>query len=150
MAQAFFNDANLNPMAHYQSLWGMQDVQLKFTPEAMEIISIQAESQNAGNDGIAIILEKLFLNLKFDMLGMNDVTAIEITEDVIFGKKRPNYIRRSGKKRSLTKKGVVLLSSIDEEVTEDYGRGRLKFRQRVRLPSRMTDYDLAVVDQLEI
>ena len=127
----------------------MKDVQLKFTPEALEIIANQATIQNAGQEGIATILEKLFLNLKFDMLG-SDVTAVEITEDVILGKKRPHYTRKSGKKRSLTKKGVVLLSAIDEEVSEEYGLGFVKHHPRIRLPSRLTDYDRAILEQLEI
>ena len=64
----------------------MKDVTLKFTPEALEIIANQATLQNAGHAGIATILEKLFLNIKFDILGNGDIVSVEICEDAVLGK----------------------------------------------------------------
>merc|ERR1712014_428604 len=86
LAQQMLNDSKINPIAHYQTLWGMNDVALKFTPEALEIITNQATQQNAGHAGIAAILEKLFLNIKFDILG-SDIASVEINEDAVLGKK---------------------------------------------------------------
>ena len=162
LAENFINDSSINPnnpIAYYQSLWGMKDVQLKFTPEALEVIANQATLQNAGQEGIGTILEKLFLNLKFDM--PHDITIVEITEDVILGKKPPNYVRKCGKKK--ISRMPLLLSAIDEEGTEDFclssgngidisGNGsEYQYRPKIiRLPSRLTDYDMAIWDQVEI
>ena len=85
LAQQMLNDPKINPIAYYQNLWGMKDVTLKFTPEALEIIANQATLQNAGHAGIATILEKLFLNIKFDILG-SDIVSVEICEDAVLGK----------------------------------------------------------------
>ena len=86
LAQQMLNDPKINPIAYYQNLWGMKDVTLKFTPEALEIIANQATLQNAGHAGIATILEKLFLNIKFDILGNGDIVSVEICEDAVLGK----------------------------------------------------------------
>lgn len=147
LAQNLIGEAN--PIAYYQSLWGMKDVQLKFTPEALEVIANQATLQNAGQDGIEIILEKLFLNLKFDLQLNNDITSIEINEDVVMGKKRPNYIRKSGRKRGI-QGHRRLLSAIDEELQIDDFKSTAVRRPRIRLPSRLTEYDMAILEQLEI
>ncbi len=161
-----------NPIAFYQSMWGMKDVQLKFTPEALEVIANQASRQNAGQDGIETILEKLFINLKFDMLG-SDITAIEITEDVVLGKKRPKYIRKMPKSRASLeghRKSAPpgFLTAIDEELmsetvnsSEPRHQSFSRFHHRrslptfgscgkIRLPSRLTDYDMAILDSMEI
>lgn len=168
LAQSLLSsDSASNPINYYQSLWGMKDVQLKFTPEALEVIANQATIQNAGEDGIDIILEKLFLSLKFDMLG-SDIIAIEINEDVVLGKKRPNYIRKPPPKmktKTLSRKSSLsacgFLSAIDEELTADDNAAagvktmnkRYQNRRQVPgrcLPSRLTDYEMAIVEQLEI
>ena len=153
MAQNFLNDSNINPISYYQSLWGMKDVQLKFSPEALEVIANQATIQNAGQEGMHCILEKLFLNLKFDM--PHDINVVEISEDVIFGKKPPHYIRKCGKRKIGRK--PCLMTSIDEEGTEDpiSFSGNRKFQtgngnRMIRLPSRLTEYDMAILDQVEI
>ena len=41
------------------------------------------------------ILEKLFVNIKFDILGTK-ISRVEITEEAVLGKERPNYFYSSG------------------------------------------------------
>ena len=145
MAQQLLHDSKTSPIAYYQSLWGMKDVQLKFTPEALEIIANQATIQNAGHDGIATILEKLFINIKFDILGC-DVTAVDINEDVVLGKKRPNYHFKTNKlnrKKSL-KKISGNLCAISEEYAVEF------CRPKIRLPNTLTDYERAISNEIEI
>ena len=42
------------------------------------------------------ILEKLFVNIKFDILGTK-ISRVEITEEAVLGKERPNYFYSSGR-----------------------------------------------------
>ena len=58
---------------------------------------MQALAQKAGSDGVTTILEKLFMNIKFDILG-SKVTAVEVTEEAVLGKERPNYFFANGVK----------------------------------------------------
>jgi len=73
----------------------MKNVDLKFTPEALEIIATQALAQKAGSEGVTTILEKLFVNIKFDILGTR-IARVEITEEAVLGKERPNYFYANG------------------------------------------------------
>ena len=153
LAQQMLNDSKINPIAHYQTLWGMNDVALKFTPEALEIIANQATQQNAGHAGIAAILEKLFLNIKFDILG-SDIASVEINEDAVLGKKRPSYVRRNGRKKSPPL--ASNLCAIEEEMFEDNNSDRAVkqkvpkvHRTRVAIPSRLTEYDMAICESIE-
>lgn len=149
------HESKTSPIAHYQSLWGMKDVQLKFTPEALEVIANQACSQGAGHEGIGTILEKLFLNIKFDILG-SDIVAVEINEDAVYGKERPVYFKRHNynKKRATAFKQRGSLYSIDEEIFEmppKLTAPSVRQSRRIhRMPSRLSDYDLAIVEQLEV
>ena len=147
LAQQLLYDSKTSPIAYYQSLWGMKDVQLKFTPEALEIIANQATIQNAGQDGVATILEKLFINIKFDILGC-DVYAVDINEDVVLGKKRPIYHLKKPKKirnhfqNNIRKMGH--LCAISEENSMEF------CRPKIRLPTTLTDYERAISNEIEI
>ena len=164
-----------NPIEHYQDLWGMKDIELKFSPEALEVIANQATMQNAGQEGMHCILEKLFLNLKFDM--PPDITTVQITEDVIMGRAPPHYQRKCGT-RKVSKKLLLTAIDEDEETDENFitgsdfvsgnrvsGNGNNRYsgkrrngcsegsgtsRPKIRLPSRLSDYDMAIWDQMEI
>ena len=175
-----------NPIEHYQSLWGMKDIELKFSPEALEVIANQATMQNAGEEGMHCILEKLFLNLKFDM--PPDINTVLITEDVIMGRAPPHYQKKCGS-RKVSKKLLLTAIDEDEETDENFitgsdfvsgngngrsgsgngiasGNGNNRYsgkrrngyseggtgnrRPKIRLPSRLSDYDMAIWDQMEI
>ena len=89
-------DVKSSPINHYQKLWGMNDVELTVTPEAMEVIVGQAQMTKAGHGGIRTILEKLLFYVKFilqtEMQGKG-IKAVEITEDAVLGKAPPNFKR---------------------------------------------------------
>ena len=166
MAQTFLSDPNTNPIAYYQSLWGMNNVEIKFSPEALEVVANQATKQNAGEEGMHCILEKLFLNLKFDM--PPDIDTVEVTEDVILGRKPPNYLHKKSA-RKLSKKNVLAAINEENESTEDncencgFASGNAiigarkigylelgNYKRKIRLPSRLSDYEMAICDQMEI
>ena len=77
-----------------QKLWGMQDIEFEFEDGALESIATQAMYQQTGENGIANILEKLFMTIKFDIPSPQfgkRVSKIEITEASVIGTKRPVY-----------------------------------------------------------
>ena len=152
------NDPKINPIAYYQSLWGMKDVTLKFTPEALEIISNQATIQNAGHAGIATILEKLFLNIEFDIVG-TDIVSVEINEDAVLGKKRPIYHKRlniNGRKKSPPSSNLcAILEEPVQACLEDKNfkiqKSKIHTRPlRIAIPSRLTEYDMSIVESIEV
>jgi hypothetical protein len=170
-------EAENSPIRHYQTLWGMKDVDLKFTPEALEIIAnqvpaslldmclvyflcqpyfalksaqsshllilfSQALAQQAGRDGVARILEKLFLTVKFDILG-TDVVAVEITEDFVLGKCGPVYHHASRKKSCTHSR-----SQPQPCAARTNANGLDCILEEA--PSSLSDYDQGVLEQIEI
>lgn len=148
LAKQLVLDAKNSPIPHYQTMWGMDDVELKFTPEALEVIANQAMAQQAGRDGVENILEKLFLTIKFDILG-SDVVAVEITEEAVIGKERPIYHKkRPEKRRKISKKSVPNLYSIREE--NPTSSTSQNHKNNNSFTTLLTDYDLSIIETLEV
>jgi len=74
----------------YQMLFGMDKVELKFTPEAMRAISKMAIQKKTGARGLRAIMEKLLLDVMFDIPGSN-VECVEVTEEAVLGMSSPNF-----------------------------------------------------------
>lgn len=76
----------------YQMLFGMDKVDLTFTPDALKAIAKLAMERKTGARGLRAIMETLLLEPMFEIPG-SDVISVHITEDVVFGKSDPMYIR---------------------------------------------------------
>ena len=96
-------------------------------------------AQQAGRDGVARILEKLFLTIKFDILG-TDVVAVEVTEDFVLGKSSPIYHYASRRRSCVTQRHHSSRSNHHElySILEEAP------------PSSLSDYDQGIFEQLEI
>ena len=102
VCEADLHEAN-SKFRECQKMWGMKDIQFEFADGALEMIAYQALCQNTGEDGISNILEKLFMNIKFDIPGGQfgtKVSKIEITEQAVMGKERAKYHFDVSKRRS--------------------------------------------------
>jgi len=73
----------------YQMLFGMDKVELKFTAEALKAISKMAIQKKTGARGLRAIMEKLLLDVMFDIPGSN-VESVEVTEEAVLGMSSPN------------------------------------------------------------
>ncbi len=177
LAQQLVDESKTSPILHYQSLWGMKDVELKFQPEALEVIAnqvmkkirdnglsalfefcailviFQATIQGAGREGVEAILEKLFLTIKFDILG-SDVVAVEVTEDAVLGKEPAIYHRKLQRKKSkVVKPGGGGLYAISEETNGNSSSSNNSSgsgKPHTNFTTRLTDFDMAILDQLEV
>ena len=128
----------------------------------------QALVQKAGSEGVTTILEKLFVNIKFDILGTK-IAAVEITEEAVLGKERPNYFYANGtqvgfeqKLRSVMTNAKLSLSSsklsfhqslsrstkdlptILEEVTD------ARKSSSSSTSSSLTDFDRSIFEDIEL
>merc|ERR1712012_1141240 len=68
----------------YQMLFGMDKVELKFTQEALAEISKLAISRKTGARGLRGIIEKLLLDVMFEIPGSN-VESVEVTKEAVTG-----------------------------------------------------------------
>jgi len=98
-------------------------------------------SQQAGRDGVATILEKLFLTIKFDILG-TDIVSVEITEDFVLGKSSPIYHHASKKLSCLTNRNP------HQHGSRSHQNGLDAILEEASSP--LSDYELGVFEDLEI
>merc|ERR1712098_116626 len=74
----------------YQMLFGMDKVELNFTPGALTEIARLAISRKTGARGLRAILEKLLLDVMFEIPGSN-VESVSVTEEAVKGMSEPTY-----------------------------------------------------------
>jgi ATP-dependent Clp protease ATP-binding subunit ClpX len=67
----------------YQRLFSLEGVQLEFTEGALRAIAEQAVERGTGARGLRSILEKMLLDLMYDLPGRTDVQKVAITEQVV-------------------------------------------------------------------
>jgi len=67
----------------YEKLFKFEKVKLTFTDEALEAIAVKASTRKAGARGLRTILEKVMLDVMFDIPSEDNIREVVITEEVI-------------------------------------------------------------------
>lgn len=86
----------------YQKLLELDGVELEFTEGALKAIAAKAISRNTGARGLRSIIEKLMVNVMYEVPTRTDVKKCIITEEVVNGGAEPTLVfaeKKSGKKR---------------------------------------------------
>lgn len=86
----------------YQKLLELDGVELEFTDGALRAIAKKAISRNTGARGLRSIIEKIMVNVMYEVPSRTDVKKCIITEEVVNGGAEPTLVfaeRKSGKKR---------------------------------------------------
>ncbi len=79
----------------YQTIFELEDVELKFTDEALAAISREALKRNVGARGLRIILEELMLELMYNIPSQRDVSECVITEEVVLSRIEPVTLKKA-------------------------------------------------------
>ena len=82
----------------YAKLFEMDGVELEFEDEAVEAIAAQAYARKTGARGLRSILEKLMMNLMFEIPSDDKIQRVVITKAAVEGTGEPRIIRRRLKK----------------------------------------------------
>ena len=72
----------------YQCLLKMDNVDLKFEPEAIELIAKEAIKRKTGARALRSIVEELMLNIMYEVPSQENVTEFTVTAEMV--KKREN------------------------------------------------------------
>jgi ATP-dependent Clp protease ATP-binding subunit ClpX len=80
----------------YAKLMMMEGVELEFSPDALRELAGQAITKGTGARALRSLLEKLMLDVMFDVPN-SDITGIKITRQVVRGESKPVVRRRSDK-----------------------------------------------------
>ena len=76
----------------YQRLFGMENVQLTFTDDAMSVVARKAIDRKTGARGLRSIMEGILLDTMFDLPGLEDVEEMVVNGEVAEGRAKPLYI----------------------------------------------------------
>ena len=76
----------------YQALFAMEGVTLTFEPEAYTAIAKQALARKTGARGLRSIMERLLLDLMYDLPTIQDLQEVIINQDVIDEKAHPIFV----------------------------------------------------------
>lgn len=83
----------------YKKLFELDDVDLKFTDDALLAVAKIAKEQNTGARGLRGILENVLTDLMFTTPSDETIKKIVINADVVNGKAKPKITRRRTKKK---------------------------------------------------
>ncbi len=76
----------------YQRLFEMENVELTFQDEALNVIARKAIERKTGARGLRSIMEGILLDTMFDLPGLEGVEQVVIGPEVVDGKAKPLYI----------------------------------------------------------
>ena len=82
----------------YETLFGMEDVKLTITNDALIAIAKKAIERKTGARGLRAIMEENLLDLMYDIPDKKDITEIVVDAKVINNNATPTYIRKRHKK----------------------------------------------------
>ena len=76
----------------YQRLFEMENTELTFQDEALNVVARKAIERKTGARGLRSIMEGILLDTMFDLPGLDGVEQVVIGPEVVEGKARPLYI----------------------------------------------------------
>jgi ATP-dependent Clp protease ATP-binding subunit ClpX len=86
----------------YQRLFEMENTELTFQDEALNIVAKKAIDRKTGARGLRSIMEAILLDTMFELPGLDSVEQVVIGPDVVEGKSRPLYIYAERVEKSAT------------------------------------------------
>jgi ATP-dependent Clp protease ATP-binding subunit ClpX len=78
----------------YQTIFELEDVELRFTDEALVAVARDAIKRNVGARGLRIILEELMLELMYTIPSQNEIKECVITEETVIHRHEPMKVYR--------------------------------------------------------
>jgi ATP-dependent Clp protease ATP-binding subunit ClpX len=84
----------------YQRLFDMENVQLKYTDDALKTVARKAIARKTGARGLRSIMEGILLDTMFDLPGLEGVEEVVVNGEVAEGRAKPLYIYTADRRGS--------------------------------------------------
>jgi len=81
----------------YAKLMAMEGVELEFTEEALHELANQALKKGTGARALRSLLERLMLDVMYDVPSSDDILHVNITQPVVTGASKPLIRRKQGR-----------------------------------------------------
>ncbi|MEM7182827.1 MAG: ATP-dependent Clp protease ATP-binding subunit ClpX [Spirochaetota bacterium] len=85
-------------MRQYTQMLEMENVNLKFTDEAVEEIARQSIKRESGARGLRAIVEDIMLDVMFAIPSRNDVEEVIITKEAVLNEDQPVFVLKADEK----------------------------------------------------
>ena len=82
----------------YAKLMAMEGVELEFTKDALHELAAQAIKKGTGARALRSLLEKLMLEVMYEVPGTEDILHVKITRPAVLGEARPIIRRKADQK----------------------------------------------------
>jgi ATP-dependent Clp protease ATP-binding subunit ClpX len=79
----------------YRKFFEFEDVQLEFSPSALDAVADQALLRGTGARGLRAIMEEVLLGVMYDLPGRTDIEKVVIDADVVMNKVLPTLVPRT-------------------------------------------------------
>jgi ATP-dependent Clp protease ATP-binding subunit ClpX len=89
----------------YKKLFEMDNVELEFTPTALEAIADQAVLRGTGARGLRAIMEEVLQSTMYDIPSRDDVAKVVITEQTVRDNVNPTIVSRQPSRRQRSERG---------------------------------------------
>jgi ATP-dependent Clp protease ATP-binding subunit ClpX len=83
----------------YQRMFEIDNVELEFTPDALEAVSDQAILRGTGARGLRAIMEEVLMPVMFDLPSRDDVARVVISREVVLENVLPTLVPREDSPR---------------------------------------------------
>lgn len=97
----------------YQKLFDLEEVDLKFTEDALKAIAQKAVERKTGARGLRSIIENLLLDAMFEVPDMDDVTEVIVEKETVEEGEKPSYKKSKTKKKKKSKENKTNLKDTD-------------------------------------
>ena len=81
----------------YQTIMGFENVELRFTDDAVEAIAEEALKRNVGARGLKIIIEELMLEIMYTIPSEHSISECVITREVVENRTQPITALQKGR-----------------------------------------------------
>jgi ATP-dependent Clp protease ATP-binding subunit ClpX len=81
----------------YAKLMAMEGVELEFSPDALRELAAQAMKKGTGARALRSLLERLMLDVMYEVPSSDDILHITITKQVVAGEVKPLIRRKQGR-----------------------------------------------------
>jgi ATP-dependent Clp protease ATP-binding subunit ClpX len=75
----------------------MEGVELEFSKDALKELASQAIRKGTGARALRSLLEKLMLDVMYDVPSSDDILHVHITQPVVLGQSKPLIRRKQGR-----------------------------------------------------
>jgi len=76
----------------YRKIFEFEDVELEFTPEALDAIADEAIKRATGARGLRAILEETLLETMYEIPGRDDVAKVIVTAETVLERAAPTFV----------------------------------------------------------